>query len=179
MSKNLIKKYMFVGVIIMVADLFFIPTFSASISSNNLQNYTTKLSIKNTASIEAGKPDLIVNSMSFSPYGDSGKVRVAAATIKNIGDTKAIGTFYLKYTFTRTVFGIIAYIDTVPMTIYGGLESGATAYWPLIYEYRLPKFGFFEFKCTVNPGGTIEESNYDNNILAQNYFAFLGHWKQM
>lgn len=126
-----------------------------------------------------GKPDLIVDSMSFSPYGDSGNARVAAATIKNIGDSDIKGTLYLRYIFTRMVFGfipIIAIINTVPMS--GGLKPGETAYWPLIYESELPKFGFFEFKCTVNPGKTIEESNYSNNDLAQDYFAFFGHWKQ-
>ena len=132
---------------------------------------TTCLPIVNAGE---GKPDLIVASMSFSPYGDSGIV--AAATIENIGDTKAAGTLYLEYTFSRLIFGTITNTDTVCM--FGGLDPGEEAYWPLIYESELPKFGFFEFKCTVNPGGgAIEESNYDNNDLSQKYVAFLGHWK--
>jgi hypothetical protein len=124
-----------------------------------------------------GKPGLIVASMSFSPYGDSGTAIIAAATIKNIGDADIQGTLTLKYTFTRLVFRTIAYIDTTWMS--GGLAPGEEAYWPLIYEKELPKFGFFEFKCTVNPGKTIEESNYDNNDLAQKYVAFLGQWKEI
>jgi len=128
------------------------------------------------SSTGTGKPDLIVASMSFSPYGDSGIV--AAATIENIGDTKAAGTLYLEYTFSRLIFGTITNTDTVCM--FGGLDPGEEAYWPLIYESELPKFGFFEFKCTVNPGGgAIEESNYDNNDLSQKYVAFLGHWKEI
>ena len=134
---------------------------------------TTCLPIVNAGE---GKPDLIVASMSFSPYGDSGIV--AAATIENIGDTKAAGTLYLEYTFSRLIFGTITNTDTVCM--FGGLDPGEEAYWPLIYESELPKFGFFEFKCTVNPGGgAIEESNYDNNDLSQKYVAFLGHWKAL
>jgi len=121
-----------------------------------------------------GKPDLIVSFIGFVPYGDSGR-NIAFATIKNIGDADIQGELTLKYTFIRLVFGTIARIDTVPMS--GGLKPGDFVSWTLIYESRLPKFGFFEFKCTVNPGRTIEESNYDNNDLAQKYVAILGHWK--
>ena len=122
-----------------------------------------------------GKPDLIVEVIGFAPHGDSGTRNIAFATIKNIGDADIQGELTLKYTFIRLVFGTIARIDTVPMS--GGLKPGDFVSWTLIYESRLPKFGFFEFKCTVNPGGTIEESNYDNNDLAQKYVAILGHWK--
>ena len=121
-----------------------------------------------------GKPDLIVSFIGFVPYGDSGR-NIAFATIKNIGDADIQGELTLKYTFIRLVFGTIARIDTVPMS--GGLKPGDFVSWTLIYESRLPKFGFFEFKCTVNPGRTIEESNYDNNDLSQKYVAFLGQWK--
>jgi len=140
---------------------------------------TTCLPIVNASegkpsSTGTGKPDLIVPFIGFVPMNGNGR-DVAAATIENIGDTKAEGTLYLKYTFTRLIFGTIAYIDTTWMS--GGLEPGAQAGWDLIFEYELPKFGFFEFKCTVNPGKTIEESNYDNNDLSQKYVAFLGQWK--
>jgi hypothetical protein len=76
------------------------------------------------------------------------------------------------------LFGTIAYIDTVWVS-QGGLEPGKYIVFYMIYEYRLPKFGFFEFKCTANPGGAVEESNYDNNDLSQKYVAFLGQWKEI
>jgi hypothetical protein len=133
---------------------------------------TTCLPIVNASE---GKPDLIVLRMGFAPYGDNGRENKAYATIKNIGDVDIQGTLTLKYTFTRLLFGTIAYIDTAWMS--GSVAIGEEVYWGLIYEDELPKFGFFEFKCTVNPGGTIEESNYDNNDLSQKYVAFFGHWK--
>jgi hypothetical protein len=174
MSRNLSKKCAFVGVIMLVFNLFFIPILPANISQNYPQNHRTELFVEKPVS-SGGKPDLIVLNMGFAPYGDDGRRNVAYATIKNIGDVDIQGTLTLKYTFTRLVFGTIAYINTRWMS--GGLEPGEEAYWSLIYETELPKFGFFEFKCTVNPGGTIEESNYDNNDLSQDYFVFLGHWK--
>jgi hypothetical protein len=155
MGKYPLKRSLIVGIIFLFLSTTYIPVLASE-----------------------GKPDLIVASMSFSPYGDSETEIVAAATIKNIGDTKATGTLYLEYTFSRLIFGTITNTDIVCM--FGGLEPGEEAYWPLIYESELPKFGFFEFKCTVNPGGgAIEESNYDNNDLAQKYVAFLGQWKEI
>jgi hypothetical protein len=133
---------------------------------------TTCLPIVNASE---GKPDLIVLRIGFAPVGDSGRDMAAYATIKNIGDVDIQGEFTLKYTFKRLVFGTIAYIDTSRM--FGSVAIGEEVFWGLIYEDELPKFGFFEFKCTVNPGGTIEESNYNNNFLSQKYVAFLGHWK--
>jgi hypothetical protein len=137
---------------------------------------TTCLPIVNASE---GKPDLIVLNMGFAPYGDNGRDMVACATIKNIGEVNTAGTFYLKYTFTRLIYKTITNIDTKWMWIEGGLEPGREAYWSLIYEERLPKFGFFEFKCTVNPGKTMDESNYDNNDLSQKYLAFFGQWREI
>jgi hypothetical protein len=125
-----------------------------------------------------GKPDLIVSFMGFVPFGEAepGPEGFAAA-ITNIGDADIQGTLTLKYTFTRLVFGTITNTDTVWMS--GGLKPGEEAGWDLIYEKELPKFGFFKISCTVNPGWTIEESNYDNNDLSQKYVAFLGQWKEI
>ena len=176
MSRNLIKKCMFVGAIVLVVNLFFIPTLSAIIPQNCPQNHRTELFVEKSVSSSGGKPDLIVKNMGFAPYGDGGTI-IACATVKNIGDADIQGELTLKYTFIRLVFRTIAYIDTTWMS--GGLAPGEEAYWPLIYEKELPKFGFFEFKCTVNPGKTIEESNYDNNDLAQKYVAFFGQWKEI
>ena len=125
-----------------------------------------------------GKPDLIVVSMGFVPYGEGQTKRVAYATVKNVGDAEAFGTIYLKYIFKRMLFGTISYIDTV-WVFQGGLEPGEYIVFYMIYEYRLPKFGFFNFKCTANPTMTIDESNSDNNDLSQNYVAILGQWKEI
>ena len=126
------------------------------------------------------KPDLIVDGMGFAPYGDSGLEDISYATIKNIGDVEAKGTIYLRYTFTRMLFGIIpikiVQSDTDSIYSQGGVEPEHTIDFFLIYEFELPKFGFFKFKCTVNPGKTMEESNYDNNDLSKDYVAFLGIW---
>jgi hypothetical protein len=134
---------------------------------------TTCLPIVNASE---GKPDLIVLNMGFAPHDDHGPV-VACATIKNIGDLKVVGYLYLKYTFTRLIYKTITNIDTTWMS--GGLKPGEEVYWSLIYESELPKFGFFEFKCTVNPDRIIEESNYDNNELSQKYLAFFGQWREI
>jgi len=132
--------------------LFFVFCFLASIGFPALAN--------------EGKPDLIVDSMGFTTYGDSGWQRISAATIKNIGDVNAEGIIYVKYTFTQMFLGIIP-IRIVRTDINFAYESG------------LPKFGFFEFKCTVNPEKTIVEDNYSNNDLAQDYIAIFGHWIPM
>ncbi len=118
-----------------------------------------------------GKPDLIIESMGFVLYDK----RVTYATVKNVGDAEAFGTIYLKCTFTRMFFDTISYIDIVwisPVV----LEPGDDVVFYLIYEYRLPKLGFFNFKCSLHPELTIEESNSDNNDLIQNYIVISGHW---
>jgi hypothetical protein len=178
MSRNLSKKCAFVGVIILVVNLFFIPTLSANISQNYPQNHRTELFVEKPVS-SGGKPDLIVLRIGFAPSGNNGRDMVAYATIKNIGDLKVVENLYLKYTFTRLIYKIITNIDTTWMWIGGGLEPGEEVYWDLISEDRLLKFGFFEFKCTINPNKTIEESNYDNNELSQKYIAFFGQWKEI
>jgi hypothetical protein len=179
MSKNFSQRCVFAGAIVLIAALFFIPAFSASISQDLLSNDLRNLSVEKPSSMVTGKPDLIVLNMGFAPYGDNGRDMVACATIKNIGDLKVVEDLYLKYTFTRLIYKTITNIDTTWMYIGGGLKPGAEVYWSLIYEGELPKFGFFEFKCTINPNKTIEESNYDNNELSQKYLAFLGHWKEI
>jgi hypothetical protein len=128
-----------------------------------------------------GKPDLIVEVIGFTRKDVYSPV-VAYATIENIGNaTIENGTFYLEYVFTRMVLGIIPIItrnDTVWIQMNGSLEpEELLAFVNIVFVRDLPKFGFFEFKCTVNPGFTIEESNYDNNDLAKNYIVILGHWK--
>jgi hypothetical protein len=155
MRKNILKGSIIVGIVMLFLSTACLPVLASD-----------------------RKPDLIVESIGFVPHGDGPfPPQIAAAEIKNVGDATAFGTIYLKYTFTRKFFGTIAQIDTIPM-FQGGLEPGRTVDYFLIYEYELPKFGFFQFKCTVNPGRTIEESNYSNNDLAQNYLAFFGNWKQ-
>jgi hypothetical protein len=121
-----------------------------------------------------GKPDLIVSSMGFSSihWEDCG-----VATIKNIGDAKTIDNIYVDYKFTRLLFRTVGRFGTFWAS--GVLEPEKETTFHLIYEKDLPKFGVFEFKCTVNPGRTIEESNYDNNELSQKYVAFLGQWKEI
>jgi len=132
---------------------------------------------------QEGKPDLTVDSMGFTTYGDSGWQRISAATIKNIGDVNAEGIIYVKYTFTQMFFGVIPIrivrTDTNWVWVDGGLQPQKTTDINFAYESGLPKFGFFEFKCTVNPGRTIEESNYSNNDLSQNYIAIFGYWIQI
>jgi hypothetical protein len=136
---------------------------------------TTCLPIVNASE---GKPDLIVQQMGFARDEET-PVFVSYAIIKNIGDLKVVEDLYLKYTFTRLIYKTITNIDTTWMWIGGGLEPGEEVHWDLISDYRLPKFGFFEFKCTVNPDKIIEESNYDNNDLSQKYIAFLGQWREI
>ena len=149
--------------------LFFVFCFLASIGFPALAN--------------EGKPDLIVDSMGFTTYGDSGWQRISAATIKNIGDVNAEGIIYVKYTFTQMFLGIIPIrivrTDTNWVWVDGGLQPQKTTDINFAYESGLPKFGFFEFKCTVNPEKTIVEDNYSNNDLAQDYIAIFGHWIPM
>jgi len=124
-----------------------------------------------------GKPDLIVSFIGFVPYGDSGRKIVAAATIENIGDTKATGTLYLEYTFSRLIFGTITNTDTVCM--FGGLEPGEFTSFEMIYQYELPKFGFFEFKCTVNPGGEqLKKVTMITTTLHRSMLPFLANGLQ-
>jgi len=163
MGKNTLKRSLIVGIIFLFLSTTCIPVLASE---------------GKPSSTGTGKPDLIVSFIGFVPYGDNGP-DVAAASMTNIGDVMAVGTFYLTYTVTRLISRTVVRTDTVPMSLYPGLEPGAQAGWDLIYESRLPKFGFFEFKCTVNPGKTMEESNYDNNDLAQKYVAFLGQWKEI
>jgi hypothetical protein len=138
---------------------------------------TTCLPIVNASE---GKPDLIIELIGFAPTGDAQLEDVAFSTIRNIGSAKAVGSIEVKYTFIRMLFGIIpikiAQTGAHSVTVGGGLQPQQFTYVEFIYEDELPKFGIFELKCTVNPGKTIEESNYDNNDLSQKYVAFLGKW---
>ena len=156
MFRNIIKKYMFFCIIILVINLVFIPAFSASTL-----------------------PDLIVEKIGFAP-DENGMQKIAFITIKNIGEAKALDALVFRYTFIRMAFGLIPIqivrTNTETIKQYGGLDPQETIDFLLMYEYELPKFGFFRFSCTVNPGKTMEESNYDNNDLSQKYIAILSHW---
>lgn len=127
-----------------------------------------------------GKPDLIITHIGFASIGDAPLRDVARASIQNIGTEKAEGNIYVKYTFIRLLFGVIpikvAQTGTKFVFRDGGLQPQDFTYVNCIYEEDLPKFGIFELKCIINPGRTIEESNYDNNDLSQKFIAFFGQW---
>ena len=125
------------------------------------------------------EPDLIITHIGFASTGDAPLRDVARASIQNIGTAKAEGNIYVKYTVIRLLFGVIPLIaQTGTKFVYrdGGLQPQDFTYVNCIYEEDLPKFGIFEFKCTINPGRTIEESDYDNNDLSQKFIAFFGQW---
>ena len=145
--------------------------------------HTTEKTMEKQVVKADGKPDLIIISMGFAPYGDPGIEYISYATVKNIGDAPANGIIYGEYTFTRMFFGMIPIKVVRTGTNWvvrdGGLQPQDYIFIDFIYESELPKFGFFQFKCTVNPGRTIEESNYSNNALTQKYIAVFGHWIQI
>jgi hypothetical protein len=157
MGKNPLKRSLIVGIIF----LFLSTTCMPVLASEEL-------------------PDLIIELIGFAPTGDGQLDDIAFATIRNIGSVKAIGSIEVKFTFIRMLFGIIpikiAQTDTHSITVGGGLQPQDFAIVDLIYEDELPKFGIFELRCSVNPGRTIEESNYDNNELSQKFIAFFGQW---
>ena len=157
MNKNILKRSLIVGIIMLFLSTICLPVLASE-----------------------ALPDLIVEQIGFSQKKIYDPWE-AYATIRNIGNASIEGSdFHLEYVFTRKVFGIIPIIvriDTVEITQFGGLEPGAFLAFDNIGRVRdLPKLGFFEFKCTVNPQKTMEESDYDNNDLAQNYIVVFGRW---
>lgn len=171
MSRNQRKKWIFIGAVVLVTYLFFIPVLPASTSLSNVHHPVE-------SSVE--QPDLIVEQIGFAPYGDSGLEDVAYIVIKNIGSTRSKEEISYKYTFTKMLFGIIPIrivrTHTDSMIYEGGLGPQETCSGALIYENELPKFGVYKFSCTVNPDLTNEESNYNNNELSQLFIAFFGQW---
>jgi len=127
-----------------------------------------------------GKPDLVITDISISPGSMIG-THVCDCTIKNIGNSSTGDLIEIRIIVKRKPLGIFPPLFTVfsrsiTFWVGGGLEPGESIPLPVIDDCNLPSFGFFKFSCTVNPGRTIEESNYDNNDLAEKYIAFLGIW---
>jgi len=127
-----------------------------------------------------GKPDLIVSMIGYGPKDIHYPSRYYAV-VENIGNATLWNKEYtLLYVFTRMVF------KKIPITVLhdytwcylSRLAPGEQLDFELMVEPRdLPKFGYFEYKCIINPNKSLEESNYGNNDLSQDYFVFLGHWK--
>ena len=158
MGKNPLKRSLIVGIVFLFLSTTCIPVLASE-----------------------EKPDLIVSMVGYGPKAEYQPSRYYAV-IKNVGNATLWDKEYtLLYEFTRMV------LNKIPITVlhdytwchlYGGLEPGDYLDFGLMVHPRdLPKFGFFEYKCTINPMKSIEESNYDNNYLAQKYIVFFGIWK--
>ena len=152
MSMNTLKRNLIIGIIFLFLSAACLPVLASE-----------------------GKPDLIIEDMGFAPH--NGIKKVFYTTIKNIGDAKAYG-IQVQYTFIRMLFGIIPIKNVFAGVAYHTqvVSPQNTTDFFLISTLALPKIGFFEIDCTVNPEKIIEESNYDNNNLTMNYIALFGFW---
>ena len=127
-----------------------------------------------------GKPDLIVENITIEP-GSMIFTEVCYCTIKNIGDAPTGDVIEVKIIVKRRPFGIFpplftVYTGSAEHYIGGPLNPGVSTQLFLANCEELPTFGFFQFKCIVNPGLKIEESDYDNNDHSQNFFTAFGIW---
>lgn len=127
-----------------------------------------------------GKPDLIIEQITIQP-GSMIFTQECYCTIKNIGNATSSDEIEIQLIVKRKPLGIFplptpVFSDTAEHYIDGGLKPGDSIGLFLTNCDVLPIFGFFQFKCTVNPGKTIEESNYDNNDFSQNHFNLFNIW---
>ena len=157
MGKNTLKRSLIVGIVFLFLSTTCIPVLASE-----------------------GKPDLIVENITIEP-GSMIFTEVCYCTIKNIGDAPTGDVIEVKLIVKRKPFGIFPPLFTVytgsgEHYIGGPLNPGVSTQLTLVDCELLPTFGFFQFKCIVNPGLKIEESDYDNNDHSQNFFTAFGIW---
>ena len=125
-----------------------------------------------------GKADLIIEKIIIEPGHFPGE-KVFYCIIRNVGD-KTIYDVDAKIILQKYILGIIPYkvFETYhrSRTISAGLQPNQTTSLPITSDDELPKFGWYVFKCEVNPDHAIEEWNYSNNFYNGKYFVFFGRW---
>jgi hypothetical protein len=151
MGKNPLKRSLIIGIVFLFLSTTCIPVLASE-----------------------GKPDLIVSGIYYGTIGDVQDVHVVGGMIKNIGDANAIGNIDVSYTIRRLPSLISVRSGTIHG--YGGIVPGTEIDFTIGDTHGLPKFGFFRVTCEVNPGRTINESNYDNNKGSQNFLVLFGVW---
>jgi hypothetical protein len=152
----------------LVLGLLCVPSVSAFVNVAN--EYRTQIS-----DTSMDKPDLTITDIRYGPYGDTGQIWVISTAVYNIGNATAKGEIYITYTIRRLPSFFPVRADTV-----GGYEPGLIPGSGLFYlledASNLPKFGFFRVICEVNPDHIIEETNYENNRVTQNFLVLFGFW---
>lgn len=128
------------------------------------------------------KPDLVIEDIFLWPSNFPYEYHFEYS-VKNIGDSP-IYSFLLKtYIQIRwMIFGSIPLFFIYSKNRFdsiGGLRPGDIIDIPFASCDSLPKFGSFRFSLTINPDKTIDESNFDNNKLSEDWFVFFGQWKPM
>ena len=135
-----------------------------------------------TVGSSEGKPDLIIEDIVFKPdnflYYDDVFLRV-----KNIGDTKNIGTFNFVVVIKRMLFGLIPINTVRTFKVWHGtmIEPGEAEDLLFANTGYLPILGFFKFYCTVNPDQTIDEEYYFNNHYTETFLVIFNScsWKEL
>jgi len=161
------KKIVRIVAVVLIV-LMCIPMLQAS--SNRKQNVLGE----KPCSANVGRPDLAFQKIGFyTIYGDHGLEVYAYANVVNNGNESAYGIDVL-YSVNRLPFMRTVSTDTIHVS--DGLPPGGSVFLCLTYSRYLPKIGVFRMTCEVNPERTINESTYDNNILARNFLDLFGFW---
>lgn len=125
--------------------------------------------------LRQGLPDLKVESIGFLwNYGEHGCEVYAFAAVVNDGNESAVGPITLSYSVKRLATAKTVASDS--LLVAGHLSVGETVIPCLTHSRYLPKLGLFRLTCEVNPGRTVNESEYQNNMLSGVYLDFCGLW---
>jgi len=152
--------------------LLLIALSIVSVSASAMpQQASQRMQIKNAGE---SNPDLIVDSINIIPNGDTGVQKEAIATIKNIGNTDAVGSVQIYYSFNRFILWKTVLSGYCSDSIH--LAPNESTVISLQDVNGLPNFGIFVFTCRVNTGHRIVESNYDNNKIVKLTIALGDHF---
>ena len=126
----------------------------------------------------SGKPDLIIDNIIIRTGSFPGD-QIFYCKVKNIGDAKTEGDIEIQTTVKLMFFRIPlikVFSELVLFGIGGHLYPGESVELSIVTDDDLPKFGFYQFSCTVNPNQVIDESAYSNNHYSESFRVFFGRW---
>ncbi|MBU0497819.1 MAG: hypothetical protein KKG04_07690 [Candidatus Thermoplasmatota archaeon] len=126
-----------------------------------------------------GLPDLIIEDIILSGADPPGSIYFYAL-VKNSGDETTDEYIEMNILVTRQFLGIfpteVIISDETEFFVDGGIKPGKTIKLNLLHNSALPDFGFYRFRCTVNPNKTIQEYRYYNNGYSELQFTIFDLW---